>query len=245
MYRNLFFDLDGTLLNTAPGIMWSLHKTFEEMKLPDLSDEQLRAFIGPPLFESYERYCGLTGEENQRAVKTYQKYFNEQGGREMYSFYDGMEVLLQQLSDARDEMGNRRYRLFVATTKPEDIARKILTEIGYAPYFEFIGGAMQDNQGSQKVDVIKRVLRESGLVKESVAAGEAPYESDAARQVIDASLMIGDRYYDVRGAHLIGMKAVGALWGFGSEEEFAAWETDYLIARPEGLLPIIGERLCS
>lgn len=238
-FRNLLFDLDGTLLNTAPGIMWSLRRCFEEMGLPEKTDEQLRAFIGPPLYESFETYCGLTGEENQRAVRTYQKYFNEYGGRDMIEPYQGMEQLLHRLQDEKNEDGSAKYRLFVATTKPETVASQVLKDCGYASCFELIGGALKDNKGSQKVDVIKRVMKNSGLITECVEAGEVPYQSEAAKRVIAESLMIGDRFYDIRGAHYVGMRAAAVAWGFGSETEFKEWEADYLLSSPEDLYRVL------
>lgn len=240
------FDLDGTLLDTAPGIMWCLHRTFEKMALPDLTDEQLRPFIGPPLFESFETYCGLRGEENDQAVRIYRYCFEHEGGGKRLAYYEGLEDLLQTLSAAKNPDGSKRFRMFVATTKPEMVAEQVLREEGYDRYFEQIGGAFDDKNGSQKVDVIKRVLRRSGLATEAVGAGAAPYQSEAAKRAIAETLMIGDRFYDIRGAHLIGMKACAVRWGFGHDEEFLQWGADYIIDKPEDLLGILnGEDSCD
>lgn len=216
-FRNILFDLDGTLLDTAPGIFWSLRRCFEALDMPALTDAQLRAFIGPPLYESFGQHCGLEGEANERAVQAYQKYFNEQGGgKDRHDYYPGMTELLKRLSSARAADGSPLFRLFVATTKPQLIAQELLRSVGYADYFEYIGGAGTDKRSAHKDRVIERVLAAGALKPEDC-------------------LMVGDRSYDIAGAHVWHIKAAAARWGFGTEEEFIWSGADLYFDSPAAL----------
>ena len=78
-YKTIFFDLDGTITDSAPGIMNSIKYALEKNHLPMLSEEQLRSFIGPPLRGQFCKVCGLADEESARMVEDYREYYRDKG----------------------------------------------------------------------------------------------------------------------------------------------------------------------
>lgn len=102
-------------------------------------------------------------------------------------------------------------KLVIATSKPEDFARRIMEHFGLAAYFHRICGAQREDRASaQKGSVVADALRRSGT--------DGP------------AVMVGDRRFDVAGAHENGLPAIGVLYGYGSREELTAAGADYLAA---------------
>ena len=132
-YKTIFFDLDGTITDSAPGIMNSIKYALEKNHLPMLSEEQLRSFIGPPLRGQFCKVCGLADEESARMVEDYREYYRDKGifGNNVY---DGVIEMLEKLR-------KKGFRLAIATSKPEMFAKQIADYFGFSKYFDFIGGA--------------------------------------------------------------------------------------------------------
>jgi phosphoglycolate phosphatase len=123
------------------------------------------------------------------------------------SLYDGVVEALDRLT-ALD------YRLFVATTKVEPDARRILDHFDLTRYFKQIYGAEMDGRRSAKSELLTYLLGRERISE--------------TRRVV----MIGDRRYDALGARAVGIRAIGALWGYGDAEELAAAGADPLITAP-------------
>ncbi|HBN80696.1 MAG TPA: haloacid dehalogenase, partial [Ruminococcaceae bacterium] len=79
VYKMVLFDLDGTLTKSGPGIIGSVIQTLNRMKLPVPPEATLRRFIGPPLSQSFARYCGLSAEESEHAVAVYREFYHSEG----------------------------------------------------------------------------------------------------------------------------------------------------------------------
>lgn len=141
-YKTIFFDLDGTITDSAPGIMNSIKYALEKNHLPMLSEEQLRSFIGPPLRGQFCKVCGLADEESARMVEDYREYYRDKGifGNNVY---DGVIEMLEKLR-------KKGFRLAIATSKPEMFAKQIADYFGFSKYFDFIGGAcMNESRTAQ------------------------------------------------------------------------------------------------
>lgn len=188
----LFFDLDGTLTDSAPGIVNSARYALSHFGMePD--EEIMLKFIGPPLLESFQNLCGLDEEKSREAIRLYREYFAVKGMFEN-SVYDGVYEMLESLRE-KEKM------LAVATSKPEVYARKILDHFHLTKYFSYISGAALDHIRMTKADVLRNAVRGTGL-------------SDLSQ-----GLMIGDRKHDVEGGNELGMETLGVLYGYGSREE--------------------------
>lgn len=201
MFDFLFFDLDGTLTDSMPGIKNSFLYAFEKMNEEKPSDEILSTFIGPPLYDTFKNLCGYSEDKAEVAVKYYREYYKEKGFFEN-SVYDGIPELLKVLKD------NGKH-LIVATSKPEIFAVKILNHYSLEKYFEKICGSNFDESRSNKDEVIAYALNSVKADKEK-------------------TLMIGDRKHDIIGAKKNGIKSCGILYGYGSRKELEDAGADFI-----------------
>lgn len=206
-YKNILFDLDGTLTDPALGIKNSIRYALNKQTRPILDDETLNAFIGPPLIDTFMKFCNATREEAESLVADYREYFRSKG-----MFENKVYPMISQMLSALKEDG---CSLFVATSKPEPFAKTILEHFDLAKYFDFIGGSTLQETRTKKTEVIEYVLKENHLNAEDC-------------------LMVGDRFYDIEGARNCNMKVAAVLFGYGDEEELK--DADYIIASPMELL---------
>ncbi|MBQ4093290.1 MAG: HAD hydrolase-like protein, partial [Firmicutes bacterium] len=137
-FNYYLFDLDGTLTDPGLGIKNSIRYALNKHGLLPLSDDTLNRFIGPPLLDSFQKYCGVNEEEAILLLKYYREYFTQKGMFEN-KVYPGITELLAELI-------NRGKELFVATSKPEPFAIQILEHFELASFFSFIGGSTLDEK---------------------------------------------------------------------------------------------------
>ncbi|MBQ7331413.1 MAG: HAD hydrolase-like protein [Oscillospiraceae bacterium] len=182
----IYFDLDGTLTDSGEGIMNCAAKTLLHYGIQPPQGDGLRAFVGPPLRESFPQW-GIPQERVEEAIRIYRGFYVPEGMFQNRP-YDGIINLLKKLKADG-------YRLFVATSKPEAMAVAILDKFEMAEYFEGIVGAVADGKVDTKAQVIGELLR------------RYPDAEDA--------VMVGDTAYDILGAAEHQMAAIGVSWGFG------------------------------
>ena len=189
-YDAILFDVDGTLIDSAPGILNTLEEVFSSMGV-DVARSDLGRYIGPPLRKSFGEHFSDPAKIEE-ATKRYRVSYAAKGCHEG-DVYPGVVEMLGRLKAAG-------LTLCTATCKPTDVVRPILEEQGLAPYFSFVGGASMDESRDNKTDVIRHVLAQPAMQGKRV-------------------LMVGDRNDDMRGAADCGLDAAGALYGYGSREE--------------------------
>ena len=126
-YKTAIFDLDGTITDSGPGIMNSIRYALKKRGLPELPEEELRRFIGPPLKEQFQSVFGLTEEESVQMTEDYREYYSEKGIFEN-SVYDGVPKMLERLRTSG-------VRVLMATAKPEYYAMIIVDHFDFAKYF--------------------------------------------------------------------------------------------------------------
>lgn len=207
-YRNVIFDLDGTLTDSGEGIKKSAAYAFLQLGLPVPADNDLRKMVGPPLTVGFA-LLGVPDEKISEAVRLYRVRYNEGGGKYENRVYDGIEECLKTLKV-------EGLKLFVGTSKPEPLAREILSRFGLSTYFDYIAGASWDKSRQNKDDVLAYLL--------TVIGGA------------DGSVMVGDTHYDVRGAHARDLPCIGVTWGYGTREEIQNAGADALTDTPEEML---------
>ena len=193
-YGTVLFDLDGTLTDSAPGIVNSVRYALERLGLPPQAPEKLRRFVGPPLYESLREGCGLEGAEFWRAVDLFREYYNDRGWLENAP-YPGIPELLRDLRAAGKT-------LLVATSKPDPMARRVLEHFDLTRWFHRIVGGSLNEEHCQKAEVIRQALTEC--------------------QWTPPAVMVGDRRNDCRGAAENGLPAIGVLYGYGDRQELEA-----------------------
>lgn len=194
-YKVIAFDLDGTLTNPERGQLTGFEYAFKKHGISYPSREWLKRYIGPPIHDFWQRDFSLSLEKVIEMIETYREYYNVYGFREN-DIYEGIHEMLSQLKE-------RGYTLVVATGKPEQIANRILSLFDLSKYFDFIGGASEDDSRHRKADILKYTLD---------AVGASP----------ERAVLIGDRKFDAEGALAIGADSIGVTWGHGSEAELEA-----------------------
>jgi phosphoglycolate phosphatase len=208
--RTILFDLDGTLSDSAPGIMASIEYAFEEMGLPfpGRRDE----LLGPPLKDIFSMLHVPEGMLDD-AVKHYRIRYGTIGKFEN-TVYDGIPELLQGLTDNGD-------RLALATSKPDVYATQILEHFGLAHHFTFIGGATLDGTRGPKAGVVAHTLANLGDID------------------LSSTVMVGDRMHDVHGAAENRLETIGVLWGYGDYAELTEAGAKILVETPSELADIL------
>ena len=206
----ILFDLDGTLTDSAPGITACVQYALEKMGKPEENAEALRCFVGPPLKDQFMSYAGFTEEEATEAVRYYRERYTKSGMYEN-SLYPGVEELLAFLKD-------RGCVLAVASSKPEQFVRQILEHFHLTGYFREIVGAGMDEKRTTKAEVIEEALKRLDMT--------------SSRQDV---VMVGDRSYDIIGAHECGIQCIGVGYGYGSMEELIKAGVTYVADSVEEL----------
>lgn len=214
VYDLILFDLDGTLTDSQPGIFESVRETLRRMDFPIPGPETLRRFIGPPLWYSFVNYSGMTPEQAERAVDLYRQTYNISGAFHNEP-YPHIFELLQKLRAAGAQLA-------VATSKPGNIAHKVLRHFGLLPYFSHVSAPAEGEHDSIKDELIRSCLRACG-----VPSGRA--------------VMIGDTRFDAAGARAAGTDFIGALYGFGTRTELEAEGAERFAASVPALEPFLLE----
>ena len=202
LYKYLLFDLDGTLTDSADGIINSIVYALGKFGITVENRESLRKFLGPPLVDAFMEYYGFAKEDALKAVEYYRERFRDIGIFEN-SMYDGIPELLRELYEAG-------YEIIMATSKPEQFAKRIAKHFDIEKYFSLIAGATFDGKLSVKTDIIKYALDSKGITDKS------------------SVIMIGDRHHDMEGATAVGVESIGVLYGYGSRDELEVSGATYI-----------------
>lgn len=206
MQNAIFFDLDGTLTDSGPGIMNCAQLALNHFGIPVPSREDLRVFVGPPLRQTFARF-GVPPEKIDEAIQVFRGRYVPIGKFENTP-YPGIQELLRDLKAAG-------YALYVATSKPQVTAIEVLEHFHLAQYFQVICGASLDEGRETKEDVITYLLSQIG----------SP----------DQVVMVGDTDYDVIGARAHGIDTIGVTWGYGEREAMVAAGAVALADTPQDL----------
>lgn len=205
--KHILFDLDGTIVRSDLGITKGVQKSLEHFGIyEDLDD--LKKFVGPPMVESYTNFYGFSLEQYKEALDVFHDYYRTVGIFEC-ELYDGIEEILDSLS--------KEYKLYLATSKPEREARRVIEHFGLDKYFTFVGGSDGDfnTKRATKTAVIEYVLETNKIMDRGFA------------------IMVGDKSHDIVGAGNAGIKSIGVLYGYGGLEEFEG--ANYIVKNVEDL----------
>ncbi len=245
-YKFLLFDLDGTVTDSGPGIMEAARRALLAHNIEEADEQRLRLFVGPPLDKSFIERYGFSEEQAWDAIGAFRAYYNDKGVYEN-SVYPGMDTLLSNLKAAG-------YVVAIASSKPQVLIHKVLAHFDIDKYFDVVVGCELDGTRSNKAEVIEEVLRQLSEIAEGMgleggdaAADEMAHDvmsagglvhgghKNAHAFVMSHSIMIGDRSYDVVGAHAFDLPCIGVLYGYGSRQEFQDAGADYICETVEDL----------
>ena len=207
--HSVLLDLDGTLIDSRPGIAASTLAALRSMGHAPDDTLDVTGVIGPPLQDMLRVLLRAYGDERvDEAVVAYRRHYGDIGlfGSEPYT---GIREALQ-------EMHGAGLRIFLATSKREVFARRILEHLDLASYFDAIHGSVPSGALDHKPELLAHILTER-----NIAAPD--------------SVMVGDRRHDVAGAHAVRMRGIGVLWGYGSRDELETAGADRLVEKPADL----------
>ncbi|MGN0550264.1 MAG: HAD hydrolase-like protein [Acutalibacteraceae bacterium] len=201
-YKVVFFDLDGTLSDSAAGVKQCIELALNEMNkpVPCLDDSSL--YVGPPLLTTFKKLCGLCDEQALEAIELYRGFY-ESKGKYNNRLYDGMDRLL---ADIRKSGAT----ICVATSKYEGFVPDVLEHIGIPDCFDMICGSNLDGSRKEKADVIRYACGKLGITPDF------------------SCVLIGDSAFDALGAMEAGCDFIGVTYGFGKKEQLINLGADKL-----------------
>ena len=213
MYKYLMFDLDGTLVESGDGIVESAKHALSNMGWEMLSEAEYKKFIGPPLFDSFTRFCGMNPEEADRAIEIYREHY-ESAGYLLAPMYEGVEDMLDELKD-------KGHTMMVVTSKPAPIAEKIIKKHGLDKYFVNLTGPSHEEKTVHKDVMIKRAFEKNGIIDSKSA------------------VMIGDRMFDIEAANKNGVDSIAVMYGYGNREEFERYGATHIVEKCEDIPEVV------
>jgi len=211
--RSVLLDLDGTLIDAEPGILASCLAALRALGHDPGQALDIKRAIGPPVEDLLKALLQTHGDDRvSEAVAAYRHHYGESGllGSEPYPGTGG----------ALQEMRRAGLRIYLATSKREVFARRILENLKLAIYFDGIYGSVPGGKLDHKPELLAHILSEQDICASH-------------------SLMVGDRGHDIVGAHAVNMRGLGVLWGYGSRDELEAAGADQLVELTADLARVV------
>ena len=213
-YPTILLDLDGTMVDSAPGVVSTIAQTLRELGEPVPDMKELLRWVGPPLPESFEKRAGFSPARTSEAIQVFRSHYIDYGVFDSRVF-DGMGEFLRNAKEAGAHLA-------VATSKPTISATIMLEHFTLSPHFDVICCAADDESRGAKHEVIEDALR--GLQDKGLPT--------------DNVIMVGDRIHDVEGARVHGIDTILVRWGYGGPAE---WEQAHrVVDTPRQLHELLG-----
>ena len=208
--KAIIFDLDGTLTDSAEGILNSVAPALEYFDLPVYDRDTMIVFVGPPLQDTFPKF-GVPADGVQKAIEIFRDRYFRIGKYENKPF-PGIVEMLQTLKA-------QGHKLYIATSKVESQAVDILNHFDLAQYFDIIAGATPDQSRSTKEEVIAYLKEQAGS--------------------IGTAIMVGDTIFDIQGAVAHNIPGIGVAWGYGKMQDLLDMGAAAIAETPEHLVELI------
>lgn len=211
-YKYILFDLDGTISQSAEGIRYSLEKTLESLGAQSVDLSDYTKYIGPPLLDTLKNLCNIPDELCDEGYELYKNFYAEKG-KLLNKPYDGIKDVLRKLR----EMGAK---LAVCTSKLEATAVAVVEELGLSQYFDVVAGSNRDSTRKDKKDLI-------------------PYALELLGGDRDNAVMLGDTWYDAKGAAECSVDFIACTYGYGENEAMAKYNPVAWADSPSEIISLI------
>lgn len=212
-YQLILFDLDGTLTDPKIGITKSVQYALAKYHIPVSNINSLEKFIGPPLFDSFQKYYHFNDQDAKQAIAYYREYFAHTGIYENQVYPDMVKLL-------RDLHAHGK-TLVVATSKPTVYAKRIIEHFQLDAYFNLIVGSHLDGTRVKKQEIISAVLEQYAHIPKH------------------AIVMIGDRHYDINGAKAHHIDSIAVAYGYAQPGELAKAQPTYVVTEVHELAELL------
>ncbi|WP_275782943.1 HAD family hydrolase [Pararhizobium gei] len=216
------FDLDGTLVDTAPDLVASLNHAVTQAGLDPVTYDDLTHLVGHGAKAMIERTFALRGKSLDAVDLEWQM-------REFIDFYQGSmpggSAPYPGVVAAMERLAGAGYTLAVCTNKLESLARTLLDSLGLTGHFAAITGG--DTFSVRKPDA-------EHLLSTIRLAGGAP----------EKSVMIGDSLNDILVARNANVRSIGVPFGY-SDVPVESLSPDRIISHFSELTPDLIEQLIT
>ena len=208
------FDLDGTLIDSAPGIVRSIRHAYAEVDIEPPPFDDLRTWIGPPIRERLGTELGSRGAEVVEVARSaFRAHYDAHGATGCEPF-EGIPALLAALESSGA-------RIAIATSKPEPLARAVLDDLGMADRFVGVAAPADGHTRVPKQELLARLVSNPD-------------------QLVGIP-MIGDRRDDIHAGRHHEMRPIGVAWGYGSRDELIDAGAAAVVDHPFTLSQMIGD----
>lgn len=211
-YKYILFDLDGTVSESAEGIRYSLEKTLESLGAQPVDLSDYTKYIGPPLLDTLKNLCKLPDELCDKGYELYKNFYAEKG-KLMNKPYDSIIPVLKELR----KMGAK---LAICTSKLEATAELVVEELGLSEYFDVVAGSNRDSTRKDKKDLIPYALELLGGEKKD-------------------AVMLGDTWYDAKGAQECSVDFIACSYGYGEDDAMAKYNPVAWASTPEEIINLV------
>jgi phosphoglycolate phosphatase len=210
MYKYIYFDLDGTIIDSSSGVVSCIKRSLSNHNLDNFDDDIIKQIIiGPPLYEGLQR---LLDSDNKQLldnlVQDFRDCYNQNGVYENV-LYDGIKEVLKQLSS--------KSSLILLTSKPEKFAKIILEQHNILQYFMTIDGAGEKDKKSKKAQKLIQYTQ--------INQGK--------------SIMIGDRVEDILASQEAKIDSLAVTYGFDDNNLLAQYSPTYIVNTTQNILQIL------
>lgn len=212
MYKYVLFDLDGTLTDSAPGIINCIKYACGKMGLGLPPDEILLSFVGPPLKDMMAKVFSLSDEDAEKMLALYRERFSKIGLFEN-SVYPGALDMLKRVKASGAKTA-------LATSKPKIYAEKICDKFGITEYLDVLEGSLLSGEKVKKADVMLSALDELSAETEK-------------------TVMVGDRSFDINAAKILNIDSLAVTYGYAEEGEISLACPTYTASTPKEAADII------
>lgn len=215
MTKAILFDFDGTLVDSAPGIVKTMEETFKRMAIMVPSDEEMRATIGMPLRDALQKLGQLNDADADKATALY---------RELFPIYEvGYIKVFPHVAETLDKLHERGMRMAIVTSRDRKSMELVAGKRNLTPYFETQITGADGIKAKPAPDMVLALLERMQLNAEEV-------------------LVVGDTTFDIEMGNSAGCKTVAVTYGNHSREKLESVTPTYIIDRFDELLPLCRQR---
>lgn len=212
-FSHIIFDLDGTLTDNTLGIKNSLKYALEQMHIKDFQEDILDGFIGPPLQWGFSNLFGMNERNTKLAVEYFRECYGKNGWHQNVP-YHGIPEMLEELHSVGKKM-------YIATSKLEKYAQKIMEHFEFDKYIIQLNGADYSGKKATKSTIITNLLEMQQLIPSPKI------------------VMVGDTVFDIEGGKENRLSTLAVNYGFGNEENLKKTNPDFWAEDVEELYEVL------